>query len=388
MSAHRSTAAPGGRIRRLAAATLTVPLAATGPLTAATAPAHAAAGDGVGIAVSMGDSYISGEAGRWAGNSDTTGGDRDGTDRAWTGSGYDPAQVYGATYRSGCDRSDSAEVLSAFGPAGAVDLACSGATTANVLRAGSGGQAFKGEAPQADQLATLAAQRRVGLVVLSIGGNDLGFASAIADCVEDYEFWGGDCNSTEQAAIDGRMDAAMAGVGKSIDEIRAVLSADGYAAGDYRIVLQSYPSPLPRSAENRYPASGWSRTTQGGCPLGDADLDWARDQLVPQISQRLAQVAADRGAQFLDLQDLLQGHEACSTAAAQGTGASTAEWARYLTTGATQGTMQESFHPDYYGQLALGRCLDLVAARPAGQNYACRNTPGQDASGIQLNQLP
>jgi hypothetical protein len=393
---HRGSSTPAptptGRFRRLAAGLLALPLAATGLLTVA-APAHAAPVSGPPIAVSMGDSYISGEAGRWMGNSDTFTGSRSGTDRAYNGGiSYDATQVYGST-SGGCDRSDSAEVLSAFGPSGALNIACSGATTANVLRASSGGQSFKGEAPQADQLADIAATHNVDRIALSIGGNDLGFADAIATCVKDYEVWYSYCQPSQQAAIDSKMTAAMANVGTSIDEIRAVMAADGYAASDYRIVLQSYPSPIPRSSENRYPESGWSRTNDGGCPMWNGDEDWARGTLVPQIAAGLARVAADHGAQFLDLQDFLQGHEICASSAnlatsAQAPSAATSEWARFLTLGLTQGTQQESLHPNYYGQLGLGRCLSLIAAQPAGSNYACRNTPGQDTSGVYLNPLP
>ncbi|MEZ0093547.1 GDSL-type esterase/lipase family protein [Streptacidiphilus sp. EB129] len=374
-------------LRRLAAALFALPLSATGLLVAA-APAHAGPVPGPAVAVSMGDSYISGEAGRWQGNSDDSGGSRDGTDLAYTGSGYNPSSVYGGTYSSGCDRSGSAEVDSAFGSTAAINIACSGATTVNVFRAADGGQSFKGEAPQADQLATIAAQHNVDLITLSIGGNDLGFANVISNCVEDYEVWYSYCQPSQQAAIDSAMGPAMANVGKSVDEIRATMSADGYAASDYRIVLQSYPSPIPRSSENRYPESGWSRTTDGGCPFWNADEDWARDTMVPEISDHLAAVAADRGVQFLDLRDFLQGREVCSTAtrlatSTQEPSATTSEWARFLTTGATQGTLQESFHPNYYAQLALGRCLALIQAQPTG-NFACRNTPGQDASGVYL----
>lgn len=244
----------------------------------------------------MGDSYISGEAGRWQGNSDSTSGSRDGTDRSWTGSSADPSTIYGTTYASGCDRSDTAEVNSATGiTQNRINLACSGATTADIFRAANGGQTYKGEAPQADQLAAVAARNDVKLITLSIGGNDLGFADVITACAKDYLIWYSYCHTDQQAAIDAKMDAAMAGVGKSIDEIRAVMSADGYAAGSYRIVLQSYPSPIPRSTENRYSESGWDRASIGGCPFWDADADWARDSMVPQIANRLAGVAADRG---------------------------------------------------------------------------------------------
>ena len=357
--------------------------------TDARAAVHAATAVPVTAAVSMGDSYISGEAGRWRGNSDDGNGSRDGTDRAWTGSGYDPARVYGATYANGCDRSDVAEVRSAptVGQA-QINLACSGATTANIFRASHGGRPFKGEAPQADQLAVVAAHYRVQLIALSIGGNDLGFGDVITACVEDYVVYDSYCHTDQQKAVDGRMAAAMAGVAKSIDEIRAVMAAAHYTPRDYRIVLQSYPSPIPRGRENRYPERGISRVDTGGCPFWNVDSDWARDSLVPQISNRLAAVAASRGVQFLDLRDVLQGREVCSTATRQATStdgptAVTSEWSRFLDYYYLQGKTQESFHPNYYAQLALGRCLTLMASRVTG-NWSCHNTPGRDASGMVL----
>ncbi|MDH6108993.1 hypothetical protein P3T36_007136 [Kitasatospora sp. MAP12-15] len=376
---------------RVLAGLLALPLCATS-LLALSVPAQAASLPTA--SVSMGDSYISGEAGRWQGNSDTADGSRDGTDRSWNGSSYDPAEIYGSTYASGCDRSDSAEVRSATGIAqNQINLACSGATTANVFTAADGGQGLKGEAPQADQLATVAKQYKVTLITLSIGGNDLGFSDVITTCAKDYIFWGSSCQSDEQSAIDAAMPAAMAGVGKSIDEIRSVMAADGYPASSYRIVLQSYPSPIARSAENRYAESGWDRVDVGGCPFGNADSDWARDSMVPEVAGKLAAVAADRGVQFMDLQDVLQGHEVCSTAdqmAAPGVAPSavTSEWARFVDEGlsSSQGTTQESMHPNYYGQLALGRCLTLMYGQTSG-NYACRNTPGQDASGMYLSPV-
>ncbi|WP_234322876.1 GDSL-type esterase/lipase family protein [Streptomyces sp. NRRL S-350] len=377
--------------RRLLTAAAALPLAVAG--LAVAAPTHAAAAVPAGptASVTLGDSYISGEAGRWKGNAAGTSGSRNGTDRAWTGSSYDPSRVYGATAASGCDRSDVAEVLSAStGAQNEIDLACSGAVTANVFRAANGGQAYKGEAPQADQLATVARQNNVKLITLSIGGNDLGFADVISSCVQDYLIWYSYCHDSAQSSIDSKMPTAMAGVGKAIDEIRAVMADAGYGRSDYRLVLQSYPSPIPRSAEMRYPESGWTRSGTGGCPFWDGDADWARDTMVPQISQALAGVAASKGAQFLDLSDMLQGREVCSTATSQptassGPSATTSEWARFLDGGlnATQGALQESMHPDYYGQQAVGRCLTLLWGRPSG-DYACHNTAGQDASGMYL----
>lgn len=42
-----------------------------------------------------------------------------------------------------------------------INLACSGARTQHIWRGSQGGQVFKGEAPQGDQLATVAQQKNV-----------------------------------------------------------------------------------------------------------------------------------------------------------------------------------------------------------------------------------
>ncbi|MFI5620948.1 GDSL-type esterase/lipase family protein [Streptomyces sp. NPDC051567] len=378
------------RVRRAAGAGMVLPLVAGALVAAGAGPAVAGPGRGPTAVVAMGDSYISGEAGRWKGNSLTDSGSRSGTDRAWTGgSTYDPARVYGAT-AGGCDRSDSAEVRSA-GPVAeaAVNLACSGATAENVYRAVSGGVALKGEAPQADQLAAVAASHDVKVIALSVGGNDLGFADIIKECAYDFVLWGSYCHDDQQAGVDRKIDAVMAGVAKSVDEVRAVMRGAGYADPAYRIVLQSYPSPIPRGAENRYPQSDWSRLDTGGCPFWNRDSDWARDSLVPQLAGRIKAVAAAKGVQFLDLRDMLQGREACAKASrlvssSAPASARTSEWARWIDSSGTQGLVQESMHPNYFGQLAAGRCLALVLARPADAGFGCRNTAGADENGMYL----
>ncbi|MFE2928291.1 GDSL-type esterase/lipase family protein [Streptomyces goshikiensis] len=381
------------RARRLAGAGMVLPLAVGTLLAAGTGTAVAGPGTGPTAVVSMGDSYISGEGGRWKGNSLTNSGNRTGTDRAWvSGSSYDPAKVYGTT-AGGCHRSDSAEVKSAGAIADvAVNLACSGAVSQNVFRASSGGVSYKGEAPQADQLAAVAANNNVKVIALSIGGNDLGFADIITSCALDFALWNSYCNDDQQEGVDQKIDGVMAGVGKSVDEIRAVMRGAGYTDSSYRIVLQSYPSPIPRGAENRYTQSDWSRLNTGGCPFWNRDSDWARDSLVPQIANRIKAVAAAKGVQFLDLRDMLQGREVCAKAsklvsASAPASARTSEWARWIDSSETQGLVQESMHPNWFGQLAAGRCLALAVAQPATANVGCKNTAGSDQSGMYLSPV-
>ncbi|MFJ3726043.1 GDSL-type esterase/lipase family protein [Streptomyces sp. NPDC090045] len=378
------------RVRRLAGAGLVLPLAAGALVAGGAGTSAASPGTGPTAVVSMGDSYISGEAGRWKGNTLTNTGSRNGTDRGWvSGSTYDPGKVYGTT-AGGCHRSDSAEVRSA-GPIAdvAVNLACSGAVSDNVFRASNGGVAFKGEAPQADQLAAVAASHDVKVIALSIGGNDLGFADIIKDCALDFVIWNSYCYDDQQYGVDQKIDAVMGKVGKSVDEVRAVMRAAGYADSSYRIVLQSYPSPIPRGAENRYTQSDWSRLNTGGCPFWNRDSDWARDSLVPQIANRIKAVAAAKGVQFLDLRDMMQGREVCAKASKQVTStvpasAKTSEWARWIDNNESQGLIQESMHPNYFGQLAAGRCLALVVAQPASSGFSCKNTAGGDQTGMFL----
>ncbi|MFB6826561.1 GDSL-type esterase/lipase family protein [Streptomyces virginiae] len=369
---------------------MVVPLAVSALLAGGAGTSAASPGTGPTAVVSMGDSYISGEAGRWKGNSLTNSGSRNGTDRGWVGgSTYDPARVYGTT-AGGCHRSDSAEVRSAGAIADvAVNLACSGAVSDNVFRSSNGGVPYKGEAPQADQLAAVAASHDVKVIALSIGGNDLGFADIITDCALDFVLWNSYCYDDQQAGVDQKIDAVMGKVGKSVDEIRAVMRAAGYADSSYRIVLQSYPSPIPRGAENRYTQSDWSRLNTGGCPFWNRDSDWARDSLVPQIANRIKGVAAAKGAQFLDLRDMMQGREVCAKASKQVTStvpasAKTSEWARWIDNNESQGLIQESMHPNHFGQLAAGRCLALVVARPASSGFSCKNTAGGDQTGMFL----
>ncbi|WP_328940613.1 hypothetical protein OG259_02265 [Streptomyces sp. NBC_00250] len=135
---------------------------------------------GVDAVVSMGDSYISGEGGRWQGNGAgelsyrSRQGSAFGTDRAafdctGTGSGkdevceHDPKRVYGesASGAEMCHRSDLAPIKSVGDVLGIpadrrFNIACSGATTTDVTD-----NTFKGEEPQVKQLAKIAAENNV-----------------------------------------------------------------------------------------------------------------------------------------------------------------------------------------------------------------------------------
>jgi lysophospholipase L1-like esterase len=377
-----------------------VTMGTAGPASAATTRAVPTA------VVSLGDSYISGEGGRWQGNASPwlPIGDVWGTDRAaynctpdFNSCDHDPARVYGKSYVDGCDRSDTAEILTARIPVDhRVNLACSGATTADVLRAVDGGKSFKGEPPQADQLAAVARQYAVRLVVVSIGGNDLNFASVLEHCAAGYLApwpFAGPCESKEEPAFAAALAATAPKVRAALASVRRAMQSAGYRDSDYRLVLQSYPSPLPAGGDYRYSQDGYTRYLTGGCPFFNSDSSWARDSAVPRIAQMLQGAAQAEQADFLDLRDAFSGHEVCSTADRQaGAGNTlarpvsplTAEWVRFVST--TQGRLQESLHPNTYGQLAFGDCLGKLWAAGPG-SFGCANSAGRSPSAMVLTRL-
>jgi GDSL-like Lipase/Acylhydrolase family len=346
--------------------------------------------------VALGDSFSSGEAGRWQGNSLNIFGTRDGTDRAARCTlgifcSYDATRVYGSSYANGCHRADVAPIKSApISVNEKINLACSGAQTNNIWRASQGGQSYKGEAPQADQLLPVAQQKNVKLVLLNISANDLGFSDHVIDCTVAWTL-GYTCNAQEQAEIVAALPAAANGLRKSVDEIRAVMTAAGYSTSQYKLIMQGYASPVPVGANIRYPQSSWDRLTVGGCPFYDVDANWAKNTATPTIVDNMRGVAAEKGVRFLDVRDSLNGHEVCHKSASLVTGSGpnpiTKEWVRWINTGITQGDAQESLHPNAYGEKAIGKCISLSYALPSG-NQTCGNTPGSDFNAMTLSSIP
>src|SRR5947209_7664319 len=172
--------------RRMRAAVL-VALSALGLAVPVVARAD---GPGVGTpnVVTVGQSYISGEAGRWAGNASS----ESYVDALGSTAYYDNASNTAETI-PGCHRSKSDEAYIGGGVVGK-DLACSGATTAT--QPFSSGSDFKpgldfyddgaGHIGQAKALQQYAASHNVKSVVVLIGANNYGFADIVQQCVQDF----------------------------------------------------------------------------------------------------------------------------------------------------------------------------------------------------------
>jgi hypothetical protein len=366
----------------------------------ATAPsAEARPGAGRTAIVSLGDSFISGEGGRWLGNGSEPFGSRSGTDRAAydcdaLSCDYDPARVYGPTDGNDCHRSDVAPIRSApVAVESKVNLACSGARAANVWSSALGGRSHFGEPPQADQLAPVAWRDDVRMVVLTVGANDVGFGELVAGCALDWARSPEDdpllCHQDAQAAVETALPAMEHGLLKALRSVRATMAAAGYGRSDYRLVAMGYASPFPAGRWIRYPEEGWSRLNEGGCPVWNADADWAVGEGTGSIVAAMRAAAATVGAEFLDLRNALDGHQLCDRRSRrvgpEGPSPQTAEWVRRLAF--VQGSSRESLHPNAYGQRAIGACLARLYARPRG-DYACHATPGHSyLDGMRLESL-
>ncbi len=367
---------------------------------AAARPAAASPGSATTAIVSLGDSFISGEGGRWMGNGTNPFGTRSGTDRAALGCGpwgsceHDAHLVYGASEDSGCHRSDVAPIASAPIVAGeAVNLACSGAQTKNIWRAAAGGRYLRGESPQADRLAEVARRDDVRLVVLTVGANDVGFGSLVIGCALDWarsspsdphHCWHG-----ARADVEAGLPAMESDLERALRQTRAAMAAAGYRPTDYRLVTMGYTSPFPTGGMIRYPEGGWSRLTEGGCPIWNADASWAAEWATPSIAAAMRAAAASVNAEFLDLQHALDGHQLCdrraSRAGPAGPSPLSVEWVRRLDF--AQGSIRESLHPNAYGQRAIGACIGLLYAGPR-DDYACHATPGRSyTDGMSLLPL-
>src|SRR5215207_11052237 len=96
--------------------------------------------------------------------------------------------------------------------------------------------------------------------------------------------------------------------------VATAMANAGYSASQYKIVAQPYWSPIPRSTGFRYPESGWTRQSVGGCGTWNRDLNWANDTVVPAFNNTVRNGAGQSGianVRVLDLQDALVGRRLC-----------------------------------------------------------------------------
>jgi hypothetical protein len=355
----------------LAVLTPTTPAVADGP------------GGGTPWVVTLGDSYISGEAGRWAGSSNASSSRAD----ALGASAYhDNASGTGETINR-CHRSKSAEAYIGGGVSG-LNLACSGARTTT-----SDGSNFKpgldffdngaGKQGQATMLQTFAASHHVEMVVVSVGGNDFNFADIVQTCVTNWATsptWAKDyCRDDSSVTSNftaANVAAVRAKIATGLRNVRTAMRNAGYADGSWTLLVQTYPSPIPNGSGFRYSESGYTRKSTGGCGFWNGDADWANATALPTINNAVKGAVADAAvanSKVLDLASAFNGRRLCENGVGlyeeRGIASWTSpgavdqtEWINQIRTVSTCCAsspyyIQESLHPNYWAQLATRSCV-------------------------------
>ena len=352
--------------------------------------------------VSVGDSAISGEAGRWAGNTNQAASKTD----ALGAGAYNDAG--GAEATPGCHRSKSAEVHIGDGVK-SVNLACSGARTYSRTSDGkwkpgldfavSG--ANKGQARMLEDLART--DPNIKAVVVLIGANDYGFADILETCVTNWitspSWWKNYCHddsNMKSMFSASNINAITNNVRAAFTNLKTAMTRAGYDDSQYEILAQTYSAPLPLSGGMRYPESGWSRQSVGGCGAWNADINWARSTVVDTLNNSVKNaVSGMANVQVLDAVGALYGRRLCENTVGvlEEKGVSTwqspgavdkTEWVHQIRTVSTifgPYQLQEDGHPNYWGQLALRNCFRQAynGGNPTGGS--CARGTGLNAKG-------
>lgn len=387
----------------LAAATLTgLGLAANAP------SASAAPVAGTPWVVSVGDSAISGEAGRWAGNTDNSSST---IDALGSTAYYDNATNTGETI-PGCHRSKSAEIYIGGGVEGK-NLACSGAATSTTPY--SSGSDFKpgldfyndgaGHQGQALMLQQFASSHNVKAVVVMIGANNFHFVDVIQTCVQDFllspSWWPDYCyddSKVKSNFTSSYVAAQTSAIAGALGNVHQAMANAGYADSDYTIIAQTYWDPIPYGSQFRYSQSGYTRQNVGGCGFWNKDADWANNTAFPTINAAVRNGAAQSGLsniKVVDLAGITTGHRLCENTVgmleevglsswSQPGAADKTEWVNQVRTVTTINApyqLQEDIHTNYWGQLAMRNCLRQAFNGGAVRSGSCSPTGGVNTLG-------
>jgi hypothetical protein len=396
------------RARSLSLAAITSLVAAV----LSTVPGSPASADGPGVGtpwvVSVGDSYISGEAGRWAGN--TNNGESI-HDAGGAATYFDNAAGTAETIDR-CHRSTAAEIHIGGGVS-SHNLACSGATAATVPSDSSG--RFKpgldfydngaGKKGQARLLQEFASTHNVKMVALSIGGNDFNFAGIVQQCVTDFlgspTWWKDYCK--DDAIVVNAMSTTTVNANRAkfvtaLQNVRTAMRNAGYTDSSWTLLVQNYMSPLPNGSGIRYSESGYSRQNTGGCGFWNADADYANNTLLPKINQTIAEAITGSGltnVKTLNLASAFTGRRLCESTVglyeekglSHWTNAGAVdktEWISTIRTATATGNyyIQESLHPNHWGQKAVRNCVRQAWNAGSPRSGSCvRGGTGLNGSG-------
>ncbi|MER6158875.1 SGNH/GDSL hydrolase family protein [Streptomyces sp. NPDC001868] len=181
------------------------------------------------------------------------------------------------------------------------DVSCTGATIADL------------SAPQSTDDGTNPAQfdalsRATRLVTVGIGGNDIGFASAIRRCVTSGVVYqvtggrdGGDDAPCEKRYVSGDVDQVRQRIEAADGRLARALDEVARRAPKARVYVVGYPAILP--------------SDDGDCgrelELAPGDVSFVRNK-ERELNGMLRERAEAAGARYVDTYEPSEGHDACS----------------------------------------------------------------------------
>jgi hypothetical protein len=290
------------------------------------------------------------------------------------------------------------------GGVNAINLACSGAKT-STFTDGEGNfkpgldfyssGANKGQALMLQEYATT---HNVKMVSISIGGNNFNFASIIQTCLTDWltspSWWKDYCNDDSSVTSNftsGNVSTQTTAIKNAILNVHTAMVNAGYRDEMYGIVVQDYESPIPNGSGFRYGETGYTRQEVGGCGFWNNDANWANATALPTIDGAVRNAATETrltNVKFMELSSAFNGRRLCENTVGlleerglanwRASGAvDRTEWVNMIRTISTIGTnfyIQESLHPNYWGQLALRNCLRQAYNAGAPRGGTCTRT--------------
>ena len=354
--------------------------------------------------VSLGDSFISGEGGRWAGNADVDDHsliDALGQRAYWDGNRRELIED--------CHRSRSAMIH--IGNVRSKNFACSGAITrteitSSVFKPGidfyRGGNAkFPNAIGQAQMLEDFARTHDIRMVVLSIGGNNLNFGRIIEECLAAFLAPGGvDCRDNPAVSAllaEGNVDQARSDIAGAMVNVHTAMTNAGISANRWTLVSTLYPQPMAGGSDMRYPENDGiadtDRQYEGGCGFSDVDATWANIDVLALVNRTVREAAVEAKRRVpslrivhMDSSHAYKGRNLCHKDVKrvndddeydeggpktwrERTAVNRSEWVVEIEISNASDTMlQEGVHPNYWGQLALRNCLRQVwnSGNPVG----------------------
>lgn len=335
-----------------------------------------------GVIVFLGDSIISGEAGRWAG---TTLNNFHAIDAGGETTYFDNENKT-AEKITGCHRSNVIESMDSIRIA---NMACSGARTMSEWHHGNfkPGLDFyddKGQLGHAIRLSRFASENNVKMVAVSIGANDFEIGNVFEKCMKNFLtslfFWkkhGRSDKFVREKFSAKNVERVATAIYIGLESIVIAMTQAGYEPSQWTLLVQTYPKVLPESNAIRYAEIGFGRHFTGGCGFYNDDLDWLNstaldivNNTVIRATSMIAEAVPLLNLQILRLDDMLVGRRVCEKGRELFENSGFHHWTddgakdvlEWVNQARMDGPfhMNESLHPNYWAQSTLRDCIKRV----------------------------